>query len=252
MNHTSSDCEWFQEARSSPDNPKRDWYVWTDDPTLYSGARIIFVDTETSNWTWDEKAGAYYWHRFFHHQPDLNYDNPEVREAMLDVLRFWLDAGLDGFRLDAVPYLYERDGTNCENLDETHVFLKEVRATVDREYPDRVLLAEANQWPADVVHRPVVGMHAVEVGDVVAAVAQRRGVHRQQPDDVDAEPLQVVELLRQPAEVAVAVAGAVVEPAQVDLVEDRGLEPQRVRLEPLAGSVHGVVLVLTRSRCATR
>ena len=151
MNHTSSDCAWFQEARSSPDNPKRDWYVWSDDPTLYSEARIIFVDTETSNWTWDDKAGAYYWHRFFHHQPDLNYDNPEVQEAMLDVLRFWLDAGLDGFRLDAVPYLYEREGTNCENLDETHAFLKEVRAVVDAEYPDRVLLAEANQWPADVV-----------------------------------------------------------------------------------------------------
>ncbi len=151
MNHTSSDCAWFQEARSSPDNPKRDWYVWSDDPTRYAEARIIFVDTETSNWTWDEKAGAYYWHRFFHHQPDLNYDNPEVREAMLDVLRFWLDAGLDGFRLDAVPYLYERDGTNCENLAETHAFLREVRAVVDDEYPDRVLLAEANQWPADVV-----------------------------------------------------------------------------------------------------
>ena len=151
MNHTSSDHEWFQEARSSPDNPKRDWYVWTDDPTKYEDARIIFVDTETSNWNWDDKAGAYYWHRFFHHQPDLNYDNPEVRAAMLDVLRFWLDAGLDGFRLDAVPYLYERDGTNCENLEETHAFLKELRATVDAEYPDRVLLAEANQWPADVV-----------------------------------------------------------------------------------------------------
>jgi maltose alpha-D-glucosyltransferase/alpha-amylase len=151
MNHTSSDCSWFQEARSSPDSPKRDWYVWSDDPTRYSEARIIFVDTETSNWTWDEQAGAYYWHRFFHHQPDLNYDNPEVREAMLDVLRFWLALGLDGFRLDAVPYLYERDGTNCENLAETHEFLRELRATVDAEFPDTVLLAEANQWPADVV-----------------------------------------------------------------------------------------------------
>jgi maltose alpha-D-glucosyltransferase/alpha-amylase len=151
MNHTSSEHSWFQEARSSPDSPKRDWYVWTEDPTQYAEARIIFVDTETSNWTWDEKAGAYYWHRFFHHQPDLNYDNPEVQAAMLDVLRFWLDAGLDGFRLDAVPYLFERDQTNCENLEETHEFLKRVRKTVDEEYPDRVLLAEANQWPADVV-----------------------------------------------------------------------------------------------------
>ncbi len=117
----------------------------------YEDARIIFTDTETSNWTWDEEAGAYYWHRFFSHQPDLNFDNPEVQEAMLDALRFWLDLGLDGFRLDAVPYLYERDGTNGENLAETHDFLKKVRTTVDAEYPDRVLLAEANQWPEDVV-----------------------------------------------------------------------------------------------------
>ncbi|HEX2084504.1 MAG TPA: maltose alpha-D-glucosyltransferase [Solirubrobacteraceae bacterium] len=151
MNHTSSDHPWFQEARSSPDSPKRDWYVWSDTVHRYEEARIIFIDTESSNWTWDEQAGAYYWHRFFSHQPDLNYDNPEVQEAMLDALRFWLDLGLDGFRLDAVPYLFEREGTNCENLPETHEFLKRVRATVDDEYPDRVLLAEANQWPADVV-----------------------------------------------------------------------------------------------------
>ena len=151
MNHTSSDHSWFQEARSSPDSPKRDWYVWSDTKERYKEARIIFIDTETSNWTWDEQAGAYYWHRFFHHQPDLNYDNPEVQEAMLDVLRFWLDLGLDGFRLDAVPYLFERDGTNCENLDETHAYLKRVRREVEENYPDRVLLAEANQWPADVV-----------------------------------------------------------------------------------------------------
>src|SRR5918992_677301 len=151
MNHTSSDHPWFQEARSSPDSPKRDWYVWSDTKERYKDARIIFIDTETSNWTWDEQAGAYYWHRFFHHQPDLNYDNPEVQEAMLDVLRFWLDLGLDGFRLDAVPYLFERDGTNCENLDETHAYLRRVRREVEKNYPDRVLLAEANQWPADVV-----------------------------------------------------------------------------------------------------
>jgi maltose alpha-D-glucosyltransferase/alpha-amylase len=151
MNHTSSDHPWFQESRSSPDSPKRDWYVWSETADRYRDARIIFVDTETSNWTWDERAQAYFWHRFFSHQPDLNYDNPEVQEAMLDVLRFWLDLGLDGFRLDAVPYLFEREGTNCENLPETHDFLRKVRATVDAEYPDRVLLAEANQWPADVV-----------------------------------------------------------------------------------------------------
>jgi maltose alpha-D-glucosyltransferase/alpha-amylase len=151
MNHTSSEHPWFKESRSSPDNPKRDWYVWSDTVHKYEDARIIFVDTETSNWTWDEQAGAYYWHRFFSHQPDLNFDNPEVQEAMLDVLRFWLDLGLDGFRLDAVPYLFEREGTICENLPETHEYLKRVRAEVEASYPDRVLLAEANQWPADVV-----------------------------------------------------------------------------------------------------
>jgi maltose alpha-D-glucosyltransferase/alpha-amylase len=151
MNHTSSDHPWFQEARSDPNSPKRDWYVWSDDPQKYDEVRIIFVDTEKSNWTYDAKAGQYYWHRFFDHQPDLNYDNPEVQEAMLDTLRFWLDRGLDGFRLDAVPYLIEREGTNCENLPETHTYLKKVREEIDRNYPDRVLLAEANQWPADVV-----------------------------------------------------------------------------------------------------
>ena len=151
MNHTSSDHPWFQESRSSPDNPKRDWYVWSDSNDRYPDARIIFIDTETSNWSWDSVAGQYYWHRFFAHQPDLNYDNPEVRDAMIEVLRFWLDLGLDGFRLDAVPYLFERDGTNCENLPETHVYLKRVRKEIEDNYPDRVLLAEANQWPADVV-----------------------------------------------------------------------------------------------------
>ncbi len=152
MNHTSTDHAWFQESRSSPDSPKRDWYVWADEDTGYPETRVIFVDSEPSNWTWDPVAGQYYWHRFFWHQPDLNFDNPEVQEAMLNVLRFWLDLGIDGFRLDAVPYLYERDGTNGENLPETHDYLKRVRAEVDARYPDRVLLAEANQWPEDVVH----------------------------------------------------------------------------------------------------
>src|SRR5450755_1133126 len=151
MNHTSIDHPWFQESRSDPKSLKRDWYVWSDSDELYPGARIIFTDTETSNWTHDPVAGAYYWHRFFSHQPDLNYDNPEVRDAMLEVLRFWLDLGLDGFRLDAVPYLFEREGTNCENLPETHEYLKRVRLEIDENYPDRVLLAEANQWPSDVV-----------------------------------------------------------------------------------------------------
>ncbi|MGE5689818.1 MAG: maltose alpha-D-glucosyltransferase [Pseudomonadota bacterium] len=152
MNHTSADHPWFQRARAAPaGSSERDFYVWSDTIHRYEDARIIFIDTESSNWTWDEETGAYYWHRFFSHQPDLNYDNPAVREAMLDVLRFWLDLGLDGFRLDAVPYLFEREGTNCENLPETHAFLRDVRRTVDAEYPDRVLLAEANQWPEDVV-----------------------------------------------------------------------------------------------------
>ena len=152
MNHTSSDHPWFQEARRDRDSPKRDWYVWSDTDDRYPDARIIFVDTEVSNWTWDPIAGQYYWHRFFSHQPDLNYDNQEVQDAMLDVLRFWLDLGIDGFRLDAVPYLFEREGTNCENLPETHAYLKRIRAEIDAGYPDRVLLAEANQWPTDVVH----------------------------------------------------------------------------------------------------
>ncbi|MEX0659803.1 MAG: maltose alpha-D-glucosyltransferase [Egibacteraceae bacterium] len=150
MNHTSDQHQWFQEARQ-PGSDKRDWYVWSDTDERFSDARIIFVDTEHSNWTWDHEAGAYYWHRFFHHQPDLNYDNPEVAEAMLDVVRFWLTLGFDGLRLDAVPYLFQREGTNCENLPETHAYLKRLRKMVDDEFDDRVLLAEANQWPADVV-----------------------------------------------------------------------------------------------------
>jgi maltose alpha-D-glucosyltransferase / alpha-amylase len=151
VNHTSSDHPWFQSSRTDPDGPYGDWYVWSNTDQGWSEARVIFVDSEPSNWTWDPVRGQYYWHRFFHHQPDLNYDNPEVQEAMLGVLRFWLDLGIDGFRLDAVPYLYERDGTNGENLSETHEYLKRLRAEVDSRYPDRVLLAEANQWPEDVV-----------------------------------------------------------------------------------------------------
>jgi maltose alpha-D-glucosyltransferase / alpha-amylase len=151
MNHTSADHPWFQESRTNPDGPKGDWYVWSDTDDRWSEARIIFLDSEPSNWTFDPVRGQYYWHRFFHHQPDLNFDNPEVQEAMLNVLRFWLDLGIDGFRLDAVPYLYERDGTNGENLPETHEYLRKVRTEIDARYPDRVLLAEANQWPEDVV-----------------------------------------------------------------------------------------------------
>ncbi len=151
LNHTSDQHEWFQEARRSPDSPYRDYYVWSDDPNLYQDARIIFTDTEISNWTFDPVAGQYYWHRFFGHQPDLNFENPAVQQAMLDVISYWLDFGLDGFRCDAVPYLYERDGTNCENLPETHAYLKQVRRYVDEHYPGKILLAEANQWPADVI-----------------------------------------------------------------------------------------------------
>ncbi len=150
MNHTSDQHPWFQEARVEG-SAKRDWYVWSETDQRYTDARIIFVDTEQSNWTWDHEAQAYYWHRFFSHQPDLNFDNPEVQAAMLDIVRFWLDLGFDGLRLDAVPYLFEREGTNCENLPETHEYLKRLRKVVDDEFDDRVLLAEANQWPADVV-----------------------------------------------------------------------------------------------------
>jgi maltose alpha-D-glucosyltransferase/alpha-amylase len=151
MNHTSDQHPWFQESRQDRTNPKADWYVWGDDDQRWSEARIIFVDTEPSNWSWDPQRQQYYWHRFFHHQPDLNYDNPEVQEAMLDVVFHWLGLGLDGFRLDAVPYLFERDGTNGENLPETHDFLRRLRKEVDDRFPGKVLLAEANQWPEDVV-----------------------------------------------------------------------------------------------------
>ena len=144
MNHTSSDHPWFQESRSSPDNPKRDWYVWSDTVHKYEDARIIFTDTEKSNWTWDEQARRYFWHRFFSHQPDLNYDNPEVQEAMLEVLRFWLDLGLDGFRLDAVPYLYEREGTICENLHRD-ARLPEARARRGRQELPRPRAARRGQ-----------------------------------------------------------------------------------------------------------
>ncbi|HUD17639.1 MAG TPA: alpha-amylase family glycosyl hydrolase, partial [Acidimicrobiales bacterium] len=150
INHTSDQHPWFVESRQSRDNPKADWYVWNDDDQRWPEARVVFVDVERSNWAYDGNRNQYYWHRFFSHQPDLNYDNPEVAEAMLDVMRFWLDLGLDGFRLDAVPYLYQRDGTTGENLAETHAFIRRVRAELDAYYPGRILLAEANGWPADV------------------------------------------------------------------------------------------------------
>ena len=151
MNHTSDQHPWFQASRSDPTGPYGDYYVWSNTDTQYRDARIIFVDTEKSNWTFDPVRGEYYWHRFFGHQPDLNFENPAVQDAMLGTLRFWLELGIDGFRLDAVPYLFEEEGTNCENLPRTHDYLKRVRKEIDRDFPDRVLLAEANQWPADVV-----------------------------------------------------------------------------------------------------
>ncbi len=151
-NHTSDQHPWFKRARTAPPgSPWRDFYVWSDTPDRYPDARIIFKDTETSNWTWDPVAGAYFWHRFFSHQPDLNFDHPRVREAIVTTLDFWLDMGIDGLRLDAIPYLYERDGTNCENLPETHAFLASLRRHVDERYDDRMLLAEANQWPEEAV-----------------------------------------------------------------------------------------------------
>jgi maltose alpha-D-glucosyltransferase / alpha-amylase len=152
LNHTSDQHPWFQRARHAPPgSPWREYYVWSDTPDRYADARIIFTDTETSNWAWDPVAGAYYWHRFFSHQPDLNYDSPEVRQEMLAIVDHWLDLGLDGLRLDAVPYLYEEDGTSCENLEATHAFLRELRRHMDERYGDRMLLAEANQWPEDAV-----------------------------------------------------------------------------------------------------
>jgi len=151
MNHTSDQHPWFQASRSDPHGPYGDFYVWADTDEGYRDARIIFVDTEPSNWTFDPVRKQYFWHRFFSHQPDLNFENAHVRESVIEALRFWLDLGIDGFRLDAVPYLFEEEGTNCENLPATHDFLKQVRAEVDRLYPDRVLLCEANQWPSDVV-----------------------------------------------------------------------------------------------------
>jgi maltose alpha-D-glucosyltransferase/alpha-amylase len=156
INHTSDQHPWFQASRRAPaGSPERDFYVWSDTNQKYQGVRIIFTDTEQSNWTWDDTAKAYYWHRFFHHQPDLNFDNPAVLDAVIKVMRFWLDRGVDGLRLDAVPYLIEREGTICENLEETHNVLKQIRKELDASYPDRMLLAEANQWPADV--RPYFG-----------------------------------------------------------------------------------------------
>jgi maltose alpha-D-glucosyltransferase/alpha-amylase len=152
INHTSDQHAWFQRARTAPrGSPERNWYVWSDDPTKYKDARIIFTDTEVSNWTWDPVAEQFYWHRFFSHQPDLNFDNPEVLDAVIDVMRFWLRMGVDGMRLDAIPYLIERDGTNCENLPETHVVLQKIRAALDAEFENKLLLAEANQWPTDVI-----------------------------------------------------------------------------------------------------
>jgi maltose alpha-D-glucosyltransferase / alpha-amylase len=152
LNHTSDQHEWFQKSRrAKPGSYWRDFYVWSDTPDKYKDARIIFKDFEASNWTWDPVANAYFWHRFYSHQPDLNFDNPAVRKAMFEVLDFWLDRGVDGLRLDAVPYLYEREGTNCENLPETHLFLKELRHHIDSKYKDRMILAEANQWPEDAI-----------------------------------------------------------------------------------------------------
>jgi len=150
LNHTSDQHAWFQAARADRTSPFRNYYVWSDTDQKYRDVRIIFVDTERSNWTWDPLAEQYYWHRFYASQPDLNFDNPAVRAEMLNVMKFWLDLGVDGFRADAVPYLFERNGSNCENLPETHAFLKEMRRFVDERYPDRILLCEANQWPREV------------------------------------------------------------------------------------------------------
>ncbi|HYD85051.1 MAG TPA: alpha-amylase family glycosyl hydrolase [Opitutus sp.] len=152
INHTSDQHPWFQRARrAKPGSVERDYYVWSDTTEKYQDARIIFRDFEQSNWAWDPVANSHYWHRFYSHQPDLNFDNPVVHEEIVRVLDFWLELGVDGLRLDAIPYLYEREGTNCENLPETHAYLKTLRQHVDAKYGDRMLLAEANQWPEDAV-----------------------------------------------------------------------------------------------------
>ena len=152
INHTSDQHPWFQRARREPPGSRwRNFYVWSDTRDRYAEARIIFKDFEHSNWTWDPLADAYYWHRFYSHQPDLNFDSPDVRKAVFRFLDFWFSQGVDGLRLDAIPYLYEREGTNCENLPETHAFLKDLRSHVEARYRDRLLLAEANQWPEDAV-----------------------------------------------------------------------------------------------------
>ncbi len=150
VNHTSSEHPWFREALADPDSPHHDYYVWSDNPNKFKEVRIIFCDTEASNWAYHAESRQYYWHRFFSHQPDLNFDNPAVRDEMLNIIDFWLSKGLDGFRVDAVPYLFEREGTNCENLPETHDFCKEMRSFVNQHHPGALLLAEANQWPQDV------------------------------------------------------------------------------------------------------
>jgi maltose alpha-D-glucosyltransferase/alpha-amylase len=155
VNHTSEQHPWFVESRSSSDGAKKDWYVWSDTDQRYKDARIIFTDTESSNWAWSNERRLYYWHRFFSHQPDLNWDNPQVFRAVMRVMNFWLEMGVDGLRLDAVPYLIEREGTSSENLPETHAILKRLRAGMDERHPGRMLLAEANQWPSDV--RPYFG-----------------------------------------------------------------------------------------------
>ncbi|MFD1213430.1 maltose alpha-D-glucosyltransferase [Arthrobacter sp. GCM10027362] len=164
LNHTSDQHAWFQASRTDPEGPYGDFYVWSDTDEKYQGARIIFVDTEDSNWSFDPIRRQFFWHRFFSHQPDLNFENPRVIEAVFDVVRFWLDQGIDGFRADAVPYLFEEEGTNCENLPATHRFLQKLRALVDAEYPNRVIIAEANQMPHEVVE--YFGQHT-EDGDIL-------------------------------------------------------------------------------------
>jgi len=151
LNHTSDQHPWFRAARANRNSVFRNYYVWSDTLLKYRDARVIFIDTEESNWAWDQSSGQYYWHRFYSSQPDLNYENPVVQEEILKIISFWLDMGVDGFRADAVPYLFEREGTNCENLPETHAFLKKIRQFINENYPGRILLAEANQWPEDIL-----------------------------------------------------------------------------------------------------
>jgi 1,4-alpha-glucan branching enzyme len=248
INHTSDQHPWFQKARrAKPGSAARNFYVWSDTDERYPGTRIIFVDTEKSNWTWDPEAHAFFWHRFYSHQPDLNFDNPRVIEEVLRIMRFWLEMGVDGLRLDAIPYLVEREGTNNENLPETHDVLKKIRASLDAQFPDRLLLAEANQWPEDT--RPYFGegdechmaFHFPLMPRMYMAVAQEdrhpiTDIIRQTPDIP--EPCQWAIFLRNHDELTLEMVRRGARLSLAHLCQ-RFPRPHQSRHTPPAGAAHG-------------